>query len=296
MTADGAGEVEGIGVPAIVGNFAESEAGGADELDGALDLEAPDHSAWAFAPGIAAKRAEPAGGDADAPGEILGGMKFGVVDGGDVKSALKGGMKRGGGVTAIKGTDVGGETEQTGPGEGGHGVVKFGAAVIWDGEPFLNEKMNGGGGLVDTTGTAEKAAVYRGEKVGQDLAPGVGRCDFRGEAVKFAGTGKLEDGFAGGKVVGDAVDGDVKAALNQDDKLKGGLDTGPAAPPGRIDGLAKEIAFRIPADPGASAGGGINGLIFGESGHGKISYPIGLKNHNGYVFQRCRHSQGQPRR
>jgi hypothetical protein len=88
VTADGAGKMEGIRIAAIFGDFAQGEAGGTDELDGVLHLDTPDHGAGAFAPGLAKKRAKPAAGDANAPGQVLPGMEFGVVAGGNVERAL----------------------------------------------------------------------------------------------------------------------------------------------------------------------------------------------------------------
>src|SRR5277367_3280143 len=110
--------MEGIGVAAVVRNLAEGQPRRADELDGVFDLQSPDHGGGAFTAGIPTERAEPAGGDADAPGKVLSRVELGVMGGSDVVCALQRGMEGCDSVVAINGTGVGGEAEQAGFCEG----------------------------------------------------------------------------------------------------------------------------------------------------------------------------------
>ncbi len=161
MAADGTGKMEGVSVPAVFGDLAQGQAGGADELDGVLDLEPPDHGAGAFVPGFTEEHPEPAGGEAHAVGEVLGGMELGVVGGGDIEGPFQGGMRRGNGVALIQGTGVGGEAEQARSGEGRHGFMDLHPTVVLDGQTFVDKEVDRGGGRVKSAGPAEKALIGR---------------------------------------------------------------------------------------------------------------------------------------
>jgi hypothetical protein len=258
--ADGARKMEGVGVTAIVGDFAQGEAGGADKLDGVFNLETPDHDAGTFAPRIVKKPAEPAGGNADPPGELSGGTETGVISGGDLERAPERRMGRGAGRLPA-GKNLRRETEKTGAGERGHGVVEF-RALIRHGEPFLDQEMDGGRGLVSAPGGTKKTAVRRRERPGRNLAPGMFGIGLGREAEKFADAGRFKDSLAGNEVVRHSVDRDAEAAPNDHHKLEVGLEAGPKASSGQIEGFAKKIFFSISTNLHARGGGLLLGRTF----------------------------------
>jgi len=134
--------MEGIGVSAALSYFTKSEPGGPNELDSMDNLQAPDHGARAFNPGVLKQSAKSAGRNPNALGETFHGIDFSVVGGDEITRTLQSRMHRNGGIGAVRGANIVREAKQACSGERTHGRSKSNAFVIMDGEPFLDKEMN----------------------------------------------------------------------------------------------------------------------------------------------------------